>query len=43
MNKAPSMEQRAEFDRFLSMLAARGVKIPVKHINNSAGILEFDR
>ena len=43
VDKAPSMEQRAEFDRFLSMLAARGVKIPVKHINNSAGILEFDR
>ena len=42
-DKAPSMEQRAAFDRFVSMLEARGVKIPMKHINNSAGILEFDR
>ena len=43
LDKAPSMEQRAAFDRFVSMLEARGVQIPMRHINNSAGILEFDR
>ena len=32
-DKAPSMEQRAAFDRFVSMLEARGVKIPMKHIS----------
>ena len=42
-DKAPSAEQRAEFERFLSMLAARGVLIPIRHIDNSAGILNFDR
>lgn len=42
-DKAPSAEQRAAFERFVSLLAARGVKIPICHINNSAGILEFDR
>ena len=34
-------EQRAEFDRFCAMLSARGVDIPIKHMNNSAGILRF--
>jgi len=33
--------QRAEFDRFCGMLASRGVHIPLKHLNNSAGILRF--
>ena len=42
-DKTLSLEQRAEFDRFLSMLAARGIFLPVKHLDNSAGILEFDR
>jgi len=33
--------QRAEFERFCSMLEARGVHIPLRHMNNSAGILRF--
>ncbi len=42
-DKAPSIEQRASYDRFVGMLEKRGVHIPIKHLNNSAGILEFDR
>ena len=42
-DKAPSIEQRALYDRFVRMLEERGVHIPIKHLNNSAGILEFDR
>ena len=36
-----SAYQRAEFERFCDMLARRGVNIPIKHMNNSAGILRF--
>ncbi len=35
--------QRAEFEKFISILAKRGVNIPVKHINNSAGTLKFEK
>lgn len=34
--------QRKRFKSFVSMLESRGVDIPVKHINNSAGIMNFD-
>lgn len=34
-------EQRASFERFCAMLEARGVKIPLRHMNNSAGIMRF--
>lgn len=43
VDKRPSMEQRAEYDKFIAMLKDRNVEIPIKHINNSAGILEFDK
>lgn len=33
--------QKAEFERFLALLEKRGVNIPVKHFNNSAGTLKF--
>lgn len=33
--------QRAEFERFCRMLEERGVKIPLRHMNNSAGIMRF--
>lgn len=42
-NKIPSIEQRALFDRFLTMLHEKGVDVPICHLNNSAGILSFDR
>ncbi len=41
-DKSFSLRQRDDFKRFIAMLAERGVDIPIKHLNNSAGILEFD-
>ncbi len=34
-------EQRAQFERFLTMLKTRGVEISIKHMNNSAGLVKF--
>lgn len=31
------------FDRFDAMLKARGVRVPIRHLDNSAGIMNFDR
>ncbi len=42
-DKAPTVEQQDAYDRFVKMLEARGVHIPIKHLNNSAGILGFDK
>lgn len=42
-DKTEALRQRERFDRFNEMLDARGVNIPIRHINNSAGIMEFDR
>ena len=42
-DKTEALRQRERFDRFNEMLDALGVHIPLRHINNSAGIMEFDR
>lgn len=34
--------QREKYKKFVSMLEERGIDIPVKHLNNSAGIMNFD-
>lgn len=34
--------QAALFDGFYEMLKARGVEIPIRHLNNSAGLMNFD-
>ena len=34
-------EQANLFDRFYEMLQARGVEIPIRHLDNSAGIMNF--
>lgn len=34
--------QRARFKEFIEMLDNRGIDVPIKHINNSAGIMNFD-
>ena len=34
--------QRERYKKFVAMLAGRGVEIPLKHLNNSAGIMNFD-
>lgn len=37
-----AVAQRERFKQFIRMLEARGMDIPIKHINNSAGIMNFD-
>ncbi|MDD6619503.1 MAG: alanine racemase [Eubacteriales bacterium] len=34
--------QRDKYIKFVSMLEERGINIPIKHLNNSAGIMNFD-
>ena len=41
-DKTYAKEQARQFDIFISMLRERGVEIPVKHISNSAGVIDFD-
>lgn len=38
-----AVAQREKFVKFMRMLSERGVNIPIKHLNNSAGIINFDR
>ncbi len=35
-------EQADRFDRFCAMLRQRGVEIPIRHMNNSAGLMNFE-
>ena len=41
-DKTYSYMQMQRYDAFVKLLEERGVEIPVKHICNSAGIMEFD-
>ena len=34
--------QAARFDEFVAMLSRRGVEIPIRHLNNSAGLMNFN-
>ncbi len=38
-----SENQAALFDAFDAMLKERGVQIPIRHLNNSAGLMNFDK
>ena len=38
-----ALAQQKRFEDFCKMLEARGVEIPIKHINNSAGIMNFEK
>ena len=38
-----SQRQSALFDEFCAKLAAKGVEIPIRHMDNSAGLMNFDR
>lgn len=42
-NLEKALLQRDKFDEFILMLKERGVDPPIKHINNSAGIMNFDK
>lgn len=37
-----AVEQRNKYKEFCKMLSDRGIEIPIKHLNNSAGIMNFD-
>ncbi len=37
-----AIAQREKYKQFVKMLEDRGINIPVKHLNNSAGIMNFD-
>ena len=37
-----SRQQAEQFDSFCELLKARGVYIPIRHLNNSAGLMNFD-
>lgn len=37
-----AVEQRNKYKKFCKMLSGRGIEIPIKHLNNSAGIMNFD-
>ena len=37
-----SRQQARQFDAFCELLQARGVRIPIRHLNNSAGLMNFD-
>lgn len=37
-----AVAQRELFENFISMLEHRGIDIPLKHLNNSAGIINFN-
>ncbi len=38
-----ALAQQKRFSDFISMLEERGIEIPIKHINNSAGIMNFNK
>lgn len=35
-------KQKQLFDQFYEMLCARGVQVPIRHLDNSAGLMNFD-
>lgn len=42
VDKAFSKGQMEAFEKMIDLLEARGVEVPIKHLCNSAGIMEFD-
>ena len=42
VDKSSAEKQRALFESFLAMLKERGISAPIRHMDNSAGILSFE-
>lgn len=42
MDLTKALAQREKYKKFVEMLESRGIQIPIKHLNNSAGIMNFD-
>ncbi|MBQ2847681.1 MAG: alanine racemase [Clostridia bacterium] len=41
-DKTSALEQKKRFDDFVSLLESKNVNIPVKHVSNSAAIIDLD-
>lgn len=41
LDKTPAYQQMEEYQKMVDMLSERGIKIPLKHCSNSAGIAEI--
>lgn len=41
-DKTSASKQKAEFDKFIGWLLEEGIDIPVKHVSNSAAIIDMD-
>lgn len=41
-NLTKALAQREKYKKFVEMLESREIQIPIKHLNNSAGIMNFD-
>ena len=41
-DKSSALHQKDRFDRFIAMLEGRNISIPVKHVSNSAAIIDLD-
>ena len=41
-DKRAALAQRVQFDQMTEWLCARGVEVPLRHLSNSAGIMELD-
>ena len=42
-DKTDALAQREKFDHMIELLEKAGMNIPIKHLNNSAGIMELDK
>ena len=42
VDKSSAEKQRGLFEQFLAMLKDRGISAPIRHLDNSAGILSFE-
>ena len=42
-DKTEALKQTALFDKFIAMLEEKGIDIPIKHMNNSAGTMELPK
>lgn len=43
MDKTSAKDQKRKFDEFVARLEKEGIKIPIKHVSNSAAIIDMDR
>jgi alanine racemase len=41
-DKTSAKKQKAEYDKFIGWLEEEGIEIPVKHVSNSASIIDMD-